>query len=162
MATTPTEVIAALEAALAAAPGETALRLHLADLLTTAGDHARALHHVRAILATDPGHVPALKLFARLQSAASTREPDASADEDDAPAATGKSNVVQLSVLAGGRKTKDADSPFFEIERPEITLADVAGMEKVKERLVLSFLAPMKQPELRRMYGKKLRGGLLL
>ena len=97
-ATTPTEVISALEAALAAAPGETALRLHLADLLTTAGNHTRALHHVRAILATDPGHVPALKLFARLQSATSSSaepnededEDDEDEDDDDPPAATGK------------------------------------------------------------------------
>jgi AAA+ superfamily predicted ATPase len=182
MATTPTEVIAALEAAVATAPGETALRLHLAELLTTAGNHARALHHVREILTRDPGHVPALKLFTRLRSSAASsgardderadrqendenEDEEAEGDEDDEPRAIGgggKSNVVQLSLLAGGRRPKDDASPFFEIERPEISLADVAGMEKVKERLVLSFLAPLKQPELRRLYGKKLRGGLLL
>jgi SpoVK/Ycf46/Vps4 family AAA+-type ATPase len=189
---TPTEVIAALEAAVAAAPGETALRLHLAELLANAGEGTRALVHVRTLLAADPSNVPALKLFARLQSSSASANAGTEDDDDDdddenaeneadddesddtdrdlhvAPVATlpsakgTKSNVVQLSVLSGGKRTRDEDSPFFELERPEITLADVAGMGKVKERLVLSFLAPMKQPELRRLYGKKLRGGLLL
>ena len=35
-------------------------------------------------------------------------------------------------------------------------------MEQVKERLEAAFLAPMRNPELRRLYGKNLRGGLLL
>jgi SpoVK/Ycf46/Vps4 family AAA+-type ATPase len=38
----------------------------------------------------------------------------------------------------------------------------VGGMVDVKERLEMSFLAPLRNPELRRLYGKSLRGGLLL
>jgi SpoVK/Ycf46/Vps4 family AAA+-type ATPase len=49
-----------------------------------------------------------------------------------------------------------------DIERPTVTLADVGGLVEVKERLEASFLGPMRNPELRRMYGKSLRGGLLL
>ncbi|MBX9389479.1 ATP-binding protein [Streptomonospora halotolerans] len=45
---------------------------------------------------------------------------------------------------------------------PTVTLADVGGMEAVKERLHAAFLAPMRNPELQRLYGKSLRGGLLL
>ena len=48
------------------------------------------------------------------------------------------------------------------VERPRITLADVGGLAEVKKRLQTSFLGPMHNPELRRMYGKSLRGGLLL
>ncbi len=47
-------------------------------------------------------------------------------------------------------------------ERPTLTLADIGGMEEVKERLTASFLAPLRHPLLRRLYGKRLRGGLLL
>ncbi|GAB7037507.1 MULTISPECIES: ATP-binding protein [Catenuloplanes] len=43
-----------------------------------------------------------------------------------------------------------------------LTLADVGGMREVKERLEAAFLAPMRNPELRRLFGKSLRGGLLL
>ncbi|WP_432559369.1 AAA family ATPase [Granulicoccus sp. GXG6511] len=50
----------------------------------------------------------------------------------------------------------------WEVERAGITLADVGGMQHVKERLEISFLAPMRNPELRQLYGKSLRGGLLL
>ena len=50
----------------------------------------------------------------------------------------------------------------WEVERADICLADVGGMVEVKNRLEASFLAPMRNPELRRLYGKSLRGGLLL
>ncbi|MFS1702998.1 AAA family ATPase [Alteromonas sp. AMM-1] len=43
-----------------------------------------------------------------------------------------------------------------------IYLNDVAGMEAVKKRLTLSFLAPLKHPELSKQFGKKVSGGLLL
>lgn len=55
------------------------------------------------------------------------------------------------------------DIPFEPIfELTSTTLKDVAGMEPVKRRLELAFLGPMKNPELRAMYRKSLRGGLLL
>ncbi len=41
-------------------------------------------------------------------------------------------------------------------------MADVGGLENVKQRLEMSFFGPLRNPELRRMYGKSLRGGLLL
>jgi AAA+ superfamily predicted ATPase len=46
--------------------------------------------------------------------------------------------------------------------RTPLCLADVPGLTEVKERLEAAFLAPMRNPELRRLYGKSLRGGLLL
>jgi len=56
----------------------------------------------------------------------------------------------------------DDTDDFWEAEKPGVTLADVAGMEDVKRRLNLAFLAPLKNPEMMKMYGKTLRGGLLL
>ncbi|GAB3479929.1 ATP-binding protein [Nocardiopsis coralliicola] len=50
----------------------------------------------------------------------------------------------------------------FPPERAAITLADVAGMEKVKERVNAAFLMPMRNEELRAAFAKNLRGGLLL
>ena len=54
----------------------------------------------------------------------------------------------------------EADS--YDAEHAGLTLADVAGMTEVKQRLEAAFLAPMRNPDLRRLYGKSLRGGLLL
>jgi SpoVK/Ycf46/Vps4 family AAA+-type ATPase len=56
----------------------------------------------------------------------------------------------------------DATAETGNAERPGLRLADVAGMAEVKARLEAAFLAPMRNPELRRLYGKSLRGGLLL
>jgi len=50
----------------------------------------------------------------------------------------------------------------YDAEHTGLALADVAGMTEVKARLEAAFLAPMRNPELRRLYGKSLRGGLLL
>ncbi|WP_026123217.1 ATP-binding protein [Nocardiopsis chromatogenes] len=50
----------------------------------------------------------------------------------------------------------------FPTERENTTLADVAGMEKVKERINAAFLMPMRNEELRKAFSKSLRGGLLL
>lgn len=59
--------------------------------------------------------------------------------------------------------TSDLGDPTdWEVERAGVSLSDVGGMTEVKERLEASFLAPMRNPELRRLYGKSLRGGLLL
>ncbi|MFF9471667.1 AAA family ATPase [Streptomyces roseolus] len=58
--------------------------------------------------------------------------------------------------LAGDAAAWDVDAPGA------VRLADVGGMTDVKERLEAAFLAPMRNPELRRLYGKSLRGGLLL
>lgn len=51
---------------------------------------------------------------------------------------------------------------MYDVERSTVRLADVGGMTAVKERLELAFLGPLRNPELRRLYGKSLRGGLLL
>ena len=51
--------------------------------------------------------------------------------------------------------------PWDDIETP-ITLDDVGGMESIKKRLNMAFLAPLKNPDMMKMYGKSLKGGLLL
>lgn len=51
-------------------------------------------------------------------------------------------------------------TPGAEAERT--TFADVGGLENVKKRVELSFLAPMRDPALFRAYGKTIKGGLLL
>jgi SpoVK/Ycf46/Vps4 family AAA+-type ATPase len=59
--------------------------------------------------------------------------------------------------------TDDSDEILeYEVEGPKVTLADVAGMQEVKRRLNLAFLAPMRNPELMKAFGKTTRGGLLM
>ena len=54
------------------------------------------------------------------------------------------------------------EAGVYDAEHTGLTLADVAGLDEVKKRLEAAFLAPMRNPELRKLYGKSLRGGLLL
>src|SRR5262245_57711137 len=53
-------------------------------------------------------------------------------------------------------------APVEDVETSTVRLADVGGLEAVKQRLEVAFLEPMRNPELARMYGKSLAGGLLL
>jgi AAA+ superfamily predicted ATPase len=64
--------------------------------------------------------------------------------------------------FVGVNAEAEEDNRIYTSDRPTITLADVGGMESVKERLNVAFLAPLQNPELRAVYGKSLRGGLLM
>jgi SpoVK/Ycf46/Vps4 family AAA+-type ATPase len=55
-----------------------------------------------------------------------------------------------------------AARPGWGVEQAGITLADVGGMQQVKDRLEAAFLAPLRNPGLRQLYGKRLGGGMLL
>lgn len=54
------------------------------------------------------------------------------------------------------------DVGAWDVERAGVRLSDVGGMQQAKDRLEAAFLAPMRNPELRRLYGKSLKGGLLM
>ena len=159
-------VLASLETALAAAPENDVLRLHLVSLLLDDGHAQRALDHCTAILARRPDEVGALESAARAADALgdATRAESwrrlaaalGSATVAQPVTADVLANVVPLSIIRGGAGVDG------ETTEARITLRDVGGMEEVKRRLNLAFLAPLRNPELRRMYGKSLRGGLLL
>ena len=80
--------------------------------------------------------------------------------DPDQPGSDAEREVDESGFIVVG----DGDDPKF-FEEPEtetITLADVGGLEKVKERLRIAFLEPMRNPEVAKAYGMSLRGGLLL
>jgi SpoVK/Ycf46/Vps4 family AAA+-type ATPase len=91
------------------------------------------------------------------------RQPDAF---DWAEAEAELSDVLPPMFITPEGTSADGESDraasAFDTERPGLVLADVAGMAEVKARLEAAFLAPMRNPELRKLYGKSLRGGLLL
>ena len=64
--------------------------------------------------------------------------------------------------MAAEGEDAPGDQFDWDVETSRVGLADVGGMTEVKKRLQAAFLAPMRNPELRRLYGKSLRGGLLL
>ena len=83
---------------------------------------------------------------------------DAEAD-DAAPDEPAESAGAPEKIRVDGEGEHALD---IEIERPDVTLDDVGGLEDVKQRIRESFLEPMRHPEIAAAFGKTLRGGLLL
>ena len=93
------------------------------------------------------------------------RRQDRSADFDWSQAESELSDVLPPMFVGSEETSADsasAPAEAYDAERTTLKLADVAGMNQVKQRLEAAFLAPMRNPELRKLYGKSLRGGLLL
>jgi SpoVK/Ycf46/Vps4 family AAA+-type ATPase len=153
------DLIASLTRAVEAAPDDLVLRLHLSRLLVQDGSTQGAIPHLAVILAQQPGHSEATRLMATALGGSSPvatprREFDWSAAEQELD------GLVEPMFVDGTEPTAPTD--VVDLERPGLTLADVGGMERVKERLTASFLAPLRNEDLRRLYGKRLRGGLLM
>ncbi|MEO3792840.1 ATP-binding protein [Nonomuraea sp. B10E15] len=55
-----------------------------------------------------------------------------------------------------------ADRATAEVEHSQVSFADVAGMEAVKEALRVKLLLPLQQPEMFAAFGKRAGGGVLL
>jgi SpoVK/Ycf46/Vps4 family AAA+-type ATPase len=131
------------------------------------GDAGRALEHAQAALASAPDDAEALAV-AR-DAARAMGDLDLSgrygrllgvAEPPEAPPPVEDFDPVALPAI----DVPELDMPMVEegFERPRVTLADVGGLADVKARLDAAFLAPLRNPELRRYYKKSLRGGLLL
>ncbi|SCG17904.1 ATPase family associated with various cellular activities (AAA) [Micromonospora echinofusca] len=177
-------LIESLSAALDARPDDLPLRLHLAALLLDAGRAGEAIAQVGQALARDPGSAEAQALMQRALAGPVPPPPPAdprpparrAAPDGPSGAATADHDPLaayeqELADVVPPRFARAGDEPepvagdadrVYDVEASGIRLADVGGMSAVKERLELAFLGPLRNPELRRMYGKSLRGGLML
>ncbi|MGW7458333.1 ATP-binding protein [Streptomyces sp. NPDC054797] len=195
-------LIQSLRTAVAAAPEDVPLRLHLAELLLSAGLHDAAVTEAAAALQHAPGDGAARELMVRAMgmpaaptpvaentstvadpvssgdSAAASAESAAPADPVGAPDESSRragfdwraaeqevDGIVEPRFVEPPLSVCEdpGDAAAWEVSSPGVVrLADVGGMQEVKDRLEAAFLAPMRNPELRKLYGKSLRGGLLL
>jgi SpoVK/Ycf46/Vps4 family AAA+-type ATPase len=185
-------VLDSLRKAVAAMPDDVPLRLHLATMLRQAGQHDEAVRQLGAVLQRDPGNAQALGLLREPGPAAGSGPAEAAPEgipnerpglpaspPPPAPAAEGGQHYdwsqaedelrdVLPAMFVGEGETADSasagidEADAYDAEHTSLSLADVAGMTEVKQRLEAAFLAPMRNPELRKLYGKSLRGGLLL
>ncbi len=172
-------IINALEAALEADPSNVPLRVHLASVLFEGGEVEEASGHITQALGVDPTDANALKLAADISEklgdlakatayrkilnaisgspAPAERRPVRERDEWADVLEEGPAEPLRV-----GDDIFDSPEDIGSIEIPDLRLDDVAGMEDVKRRLDLAFLSPLKNPEMMKLYGKSLRGGLLL
>jgi AAA+ superfamily predicted ATPase len=238
---TASPLIVSLRAAVAAAPDDVVLRLHLAEVLLADGDADGAITEAAAALQRDPSSSAARALMTRAftgveaggsapspatapAASGSTSAPATSAaaseppaepqsapqvglqaapqsdahpasqselqpdpqsealavspsEPDESPSVTStplpdfdwEAADLQFSDVVSPRfadgpdaSSAEAVEPAYDLESPTIKLADVGGMTEVKARLEAAILAPMRNPELSRLYGKTLKGGMLL
>ena len=179
-------LIDSLLAALAAQPDDVPLQLHVAELLIGANRPAEALGRLSAVLAGQPANQQAIALLHRASAALSpATTPPAAPAEAQTPAAPQPFDWSAAETDLGpvdhpfaqpafvddpadpansADSTAPDDNPLgaYEVERPTLRLADVGGMQEVKDRLDSAFLTPMRNPALRQAFGKSLRGGLML
>ena len=154
-------LLASLDAVVQANPNDLTLRQHLAELLHRAGRSDEAIAHCAAILQIDAGNAAARALMAAALSAPlePTTTPDRPAQGMASGAVTGP---APGSPEQPERWAVNSPSGLWGAEQAGITLADVGGMTEVKNRIDAAFLTPLRNPEFRQLYGKSLRGGLLL
>jgi SpoVK/Ycf46/Vps4 family AAA+-type ATPase len=152
-------LLTSLRAAVAAAPDDVALRAHLAEVLDAAGERADAVREAATVLQRDPSNETALRVI----SGDPTPPPsELVGDADDADDVL-RGLESQLADIAPPMfASSEPSSGAYEVESAGVRLDDVGGMEEVKGRLEAAFLAPLRNPELLQLYGKSLRGGLLL
>ncbi|MFF2013931.1 ATP-binding protein [Streptomyces sp. NPDC058195] len=163
-------LIRSLRTAVTAAPADVPLRLHLAQLLLEADRSDEAVAEVAAALQHAPGDAQARDLMARAMGASSPfpAQPSRPQPGFDWKAAEEQVGDAVPPRFAGTPARADgqddsAGADAWDVEGPgTVRLADVGGMQDVKDRMDAAFLAPLRNPELRKLYGKSLRGGLLL
>ncbi|MHA6785870.1 AAA family ATPase [Pseudonocardia saturnea] len=148
-------LLASLLAAVDATPDDVPLRLHVADLLASRDRLPEALTHCTQALSRAPSDPQAVAMLQRLTTAiARPVEPQfdwGRAEEQIGP-------VAEPEFAQEYRP----DAVTEDVERPSLRLADVGGMEQVKERLELTLLGPMRNPEMAKAFGATTGGGMLL
>ncbi len=170
------ERIRAARNAVEAQPDDLPARLRLAVALLESGDPRAALEQFTFALTRDPANVEALNGAAAAAAAAgdatraegyqrllhalaaSSHADPAKESEESGEAGVGFLRRPRLRVAHRGEPAGEE----WRVEKSALTLVDVGGMETVKRRLNVAFLAPLRNPDLRKLYGKSLRGGLLL
>jgi len=184
-------IIAALTAALEKDGDNIPLRLHLASMLLGAGDASGALDQLTIVLTKQPAHLEALTMAATaaevtgdkirshayrtLKDALSWTQAKSMIEGMSAPSDTPSENLDvgekyahfedEASAperLRVGEPESENREEFYEVTTPSISLDNVAGLADVKRRLNLAFLAPMRNPDMMKLYGRSLKGGLLL
>lgn len=154
-------LLQSLLAALNASPDDLPLRMHVGHQLLAHGRFAEAAEQARDVLACAPGHEQANALLA--QAIDALRAPvveEAVAGYDWTAAEEAVAGPVPPAFVG--------ESPDFtigldpDLAVSNVRLEDVGGMGEVKRRLDLAFLTPLRNPELQRLYGRSLSGGLVL
>ncbi len=165
-------VLDALRQALEANPDDLDLKLHLAELLIRNEENREALEICQSVLATQPVHKQALQVAL---AAAEAFEDSTLVDgyqqllaslHQEASEGFNPKTLKELQTKVKLRLVKSDSSKLKGLDGKlavsPCDLEQVVGMDKVKQRLILSILTPLKHPDISQAYAKTLSGSLLL
>jgi SpoVK/Ycf46/Vps4 family AAA+-type ATPase len=155
-------LLRSLRIAIDANPGDVALRLHLSGLLIDDGSGDDAVPLLGEVLGIDPTNAEARALMSQALGAPAPAAEPPVANGFDWDAAEEQVDDLAQPMFVSTSSEHAEPRAVFDVERSTVTLADVGGMVSTKERLNAAFLAPLRNPELRALYAKSLRGGLLM
>ncbi len=163
--------------ALNLAPADPDIRLGLAKSFYQQGKHSQALVLVEGLLKDDVS-AGAYLLHARLLlnlGAAQTAAQQYQSGVDLDPTLQDPELAERLGISLSPPDTMPLLAQTSEalfppascrmpshVEHPAITFADIGGMEALKEEIRLKIIYPMQHPDMYRMYGKTIGGGMLL
>jgi AAA+ superfamily predicted ATPase len=181
------EAAAAFQQVLARDPSHVEAKLGLAKALHQTGKTSEAIVRLEALVKEAPQNAAAWLQLSRFLMAEGQREQARACYDKNLhlPGGMQDAGLEQELFLqnrgtdstpAKGRVTsegwqldEESETPALEafdgpdeLERPDITFADVGGMESVKEEIRMKILYPLKNPDLFKAYGKKAGGGVLL
>ena len=154
-------VVRSLLAAVKANPEDVTLRLHAAELMLQHDLPALAARQCSEVLANDPRNTEALRVLGLAADALRGGPVENTVDWEAMEEQV--SDVAPPAFVEGDgapdllERTQNPD-----VIQSDVRLSDVGGMSDVKRRLEMAFLTPMNNPELRKLYGRSLQGGLLL
>jgi SpoVK/Ycf46/Vps4 family AAA+-type ATPase len=172
--------IRALREAVAALPDNLPLRRQLAAELERTGKTEEALDELTAILARAADDPLARLAEARcLYEVGKYKEAlasyDAAVQKDVALADASLREKIaraeldpraRIRLVADGPQKNEPSTTVTDdgatVEKPQITFADVGGLDPLKEKIRLRVIHPIRRPDLYKAFGKKTGGGLLL
>jgi AAA+ superfamily predicted ATPase/Flp pilus assembly protein TadD len=170
------------ERVIALDPARPEARVGIARILHLSGKTSEAVVRTEALIVQYPQFAPAHLLLARLHAGEGNLEAarvsyqralsidPTSKDpslEKELNGVAPKQPEPEKIAMSGSGWTPEADDEekegeSAEVERPNLTFADIGGMETVKEEIRMKIIHPLKNPELFKAYGKKIGGGVLL
>ena len=180
------EARAAFDRILQADPAHVEAKLGIARVLYLSGNTSEAVVRAEALTQADPAFAEAWVLLSRLavaegdcrlaalyyQKAVKLNpalsdpgiEREIQIDQEITPAdlPANPAPEVELETLESGGEFEGESNTSADLQNPEVSFANVGGMEEIKEEIRMKIIYPLKNRSLFKAYGKKLGGGVLL
>jgi len=175
----------AFQSVLAINPDHLGAQLGLVRVLQLESKSSEAFVRTEALLSKHPDCAAAYVLLSRLHLGEGNRE-EARSQYQKALSLDARSRDLALEkdlfANAGAHHPEESKEPgkirvtengwqaapqpkpdgSMDVELPNLTFADIGGMDSIKEEIRMKIIHPLKNPELFRAYGKKIGGGVLL